>query len=1426
MSNQEDDITELFGKLKTIFLRIRLETKNKPRGFELNTRKIGSEMKKEWIEFKDDDEKEKFNKSYPGRKLGDQEVYFFDHEKLWITKGNINDFLKGNLADKSKFKYTKKGLIESAENPDEQWKGKKGLEEIKQLYLKNKDNPFFKTTETSKKTKKKKEKKEKKEKSKKNRGKKLKLKLKLNDEHCSDKKELEEIVSYVNSDKLNYEDKRYKKFLICKEKSERESLNKTEKYNTLYPLLEDSQFNKKISLKKEFENTTYNKKTQEDIENIVKIQDKMCKNKQFELAPHQVFIRNFMSLQTPYNGLLIYHGLGTGKTCSSINVAEEQRFYYNQMGIDKQIIIVANKKVQEGYKLQLFDETKLKRTNGVWNIKSCAGNNFINEIVFTKDSKYSELDEEEAKQILVKQIKKLIKKYYKFYGYVEFSNEISKVVKQFQLNKIDTIEDMKKNKLKALRQRFNNTLIIIDEVHNIRPDSEIKGLKKTSQNFLDLVTYTENMKLLLLTGTPMFNHYSEIIWILNLLNRNDNRYTVSVSDIFDSDGNFTENGEDLLIKKSTGYISSLQGEDPFSFPFRLYPYDIDLPDGNLIKENSLKKLMEDNENYYPKLQVNGADIDNTIQNLDLFMNNMEETQWKYYSRYIDYLNKTSDVFRAKGKSLNYTLITTPLQLTNFCFPHRDFETDQETDSIFTKISGIKGLINCFNATEKEVKKYKNLKYKSGIYKNLFNRENLKLYSKKIFNIMNIIEKSEGIIILYSNFIAGGCVPLACALEEMGFDKYNEDNILHKDHVTKNDKKGNYIMLTGDTNLSKNDKKNYIDCTSSRNKKGELIKVIIISEAASEGLDFKNVRQVHILEPWFNLYRTGQIEGRGIRYKSHCELKFEKRNCLIFLHGSYIDNETEIIDLYVYRLAEKKALEIGNVTRVLKQNSVDCVLNESQQNLSQDFMNKNVMIDISYQQSANRVKNTFKIGHRNNSLICDYQNCNYKCNVDDFKGDFSDSTTFDYSFIIMSIDKIIERIKSLFKERYVFTKSELLSYVKGSANYTNSQIYQAIEFLMVESNQLLEDIYGKKGKIVEIGNLYFFHPIDLEMPIESLYTKKVPFYYKPDNIQYSYRSNLIDLTKDEDIIENIEQLYLTVYNPIEEECKNIYSCINLAIKTFIKEKYHSIFKEIAFHSIIEKLSIRKKRILFDNKDKLSENLSLIVNQFFEKYKIDTSYLLPDFKNKSLVTKSNSKKKMSDESITKVARNLYNLDLKKLENQEIIGILNHNKSGDLIFKIKYIQDLSNISKGEKLNKIAGGKLRLMNLYIDIKESNEYEEDEELFMGEDLKDEEIERIENIPNIDNLLEIIIELLYRFYQLREEEGENEKMWFVNSVNSVLFNISKFPSYLKKDKLKTKKGKELQSIKGDNYTFDDVNKIQKDNDIKNLDDLIIQIKSI
>ena len=58
--------------------------------------------------------------------------------------------------------------------------------------------------------------------------------------------------------------------------------------------------------------------------------------------------------------MLLYHGLGTGKTCSAISVAEEMRDYMKQMGITQQIIVIASPNVQENFRLQLFDERELR----------------------------------------------------------------------------------------------------------------------------------------------------------------------------------------------------------------------------------------------------------------------------------------------------------------------------------------------------------------------------------------------------------------------------------------------------------------------------------------------------------------------------------------------------------------------------------------------------------------------------------------------------------------------------------------------------------------------------------------------------------------------------------------------------------------------------------------------------------------------------------------------------------------------------------------------------------------------------------------------------------------------------------------------------------------------------------------------------------
>ena len=221
-------------------------------------------------------------------------------------------------------------------------------------------------------------------------------------------------------------------------------------YGYLYPSLNDPQFNVKIAERREFYDTRYDGK----IHNVQEQADILC-NAEFELAPHQMFVRNFLSFQTPYNGLLLYHGLGTGKTCSAISVSEEMREYLRQMGITQRIIVVASPNVQDNFKLQLFDDRKLELVDGLWNIRACTGNKFLKEINPMSMRGLS-------KERVVSQIKSIIRASYLFLGYTEFANFISK--------KSAIGSDVKGRKTSCRyskneteRDIFNNRLIIIDE---------------------------------------------------------------------------------------------------------------------------------------------------------------------------------------------------------------------------------------------------------------------------------------------------------------------------------------------------------------------------------------------------------------------------------------------------------------------------------------------------------------------------------------------------------------------------------------------------------------------------------------------------------------------------------------------------------------------------------------------------------------------------------------------------------------------------------------------------------------------------------------------------------------------------------------------------------------------------------------------------
>ena len=883
-----------------------------------------------------------------------------------------------------------------------------------------------------------------------------------------------------------------------------------EKDTYLYPSLNDPLFNKKIAEKKEFNDTKYDGVIYE----INKHAEKLC-NAEFELSPHQQFVKNFLSFQTPYNSLLLYHGLGSGKTCSAIGVAEEMRDYLNQLGITQRIIVVASPNVQDNFKLQLFDERKLEEVDGLWNIKSCTGNKLLREI---NPLNLQGLTREKV----INQIKQLINSSYLFLGYIEFANYIEKI-SNVESSLIKNKDEIMKNKLK---QNFNNRLIIIDEVHNIRITDD-KKRKRVAQELFKLVNNVDNLRLLFLSATPLYNSYKEIIWLINIMNLNDKRSTIDIKDVFDSNGDFKVNddgeevGKEFLARKATGYISFVRGDNPYTFPYRIWPKEF-APDKTLQYEE------------YPRFQLNENPIIQGLKHLSLYMCNLGEYQTLGYNYIVSKLSPETKLELDKSDKLGYIQLQRPLEALNIVYPNeklyaeekdpedpedpedsedQEYKEPEEITIDDKELVGKHGLDNTMTySTSLTPPSKTNFKYKDSVldkYGRIFSPNEISKYSSKIKEICNNIMNSEGVILIYSQYLDGGLVPIALALEELGITRHGSVKSLFatppvekldlKTYTNTNSRDSvpaKYIMITGDKMLSPNNVLDLKAATSKDNVNGEKVKVILISQAGSEGLDFKFIRQVHVLEPWYNLSRIEQIIGRAVRHCSHKDLPFEKRNVEIFLYGSHLyDEEREAADLYVYRLAEQKAVQIGHVNRILKEIAVDCLLNSGQQNFTLELLKQTVIQILS-----NKKNIDYSIGDKPFSAQCDYmKSCLYQCKPTNIIGEINE-LSYSQAFVDMNTDKIIYRIKQIMKDGYFYSKDDLIQHINIIKPYPIIQIYAALTQLVTDKNEFITDRYGRLGNLVNIGDYYYFQPIELTDKNISIFERSVPIPFKHNSIK--------------------------------------------------------------------------------------------------------------------------------------------------------------------------------------------------------------------------------------------------------------------------------------------------------------------------------------
>lgn len=246
-----------------------------------------------------------------------------------------------------------------------------------------------------------------------------------------------------------------------------------------------------------------------------------CENRkegEFNIMTHQKIVRDYLDIHAPYRGLLLYHGLGSGKTCSSIAIAEGLKD-------NKQIIVMTPASLRANYisQLKFCGDTMYKR-NQFWEFLKLSGPNaddlakalsemlhlpekyiqsnggawFVN---VTKTPNYDTLSTDE-KTSLDNQLNEMIRVKYKFISYNGLrSSHVDALSADGTINP------------------FDNKVVIIDEAHNFisRIVNKLKRSDSISMRLYEFLLKAQNCKVILLSGTPIINYPNEVGIMFNIL---------------------------------------------------------------------------------------------------------------------------------------------------------------------------------------------------------------------------------------------------------------------------------------------------------------------------------------------------------------------------------------------------------------------------------------------------------------------------------------------------------------------------------------------------------------------------------------------------------------------------------------------------------------------------------------------------------------------------------------------------------------------------------------------------------------------------------------------------------------------------------------------------------------------------------------------
>ncbi len=538
----------------------------------------------------------------------------------------------------------------------------------------------------------------------------------------------------------------------------------------------------------------------------------ICMPKKYELQLPQQFLAEFLNPKTPYKGVLVYHRIGAGKTCTAVRIGEGFKK-------SRKIVVVLPASLKGNFRTELRSP--------------CAGTEYITakeredlKKLHPSDNKYKDI---------IKKSDDRIDKYYKIYSYNKF------------------IELVQQKKIK-----LNKTLLIIDEIQNM--------VSEEGTYYVELMKLLKNapsdLRTVLLSATPMFDKPMELGLTINLL-RPENPFPVGTG--FDKkfikttklkkEGEYNVKTKNIDEFKNIvkGYVSFFRGAPSYVFP-----------------EMKIK---------YVKCEM--SEFQHSSYNA-ILRNEQSLTTKKHKKK----ANKTLNVSHLPN---NFFIGTR--YVSNIVFPNKKVGDDGLASFTKTKILN-----------------------------------NLERYSTKFFTMMNKINKARGKVFVYSSFKEfAGLKSFVKVLEAYGYKNYAEHG----------EGKKRFAIWSGDENMTYKEEIKTV-YNREENLNGSKLKIILGSSSIKEGVSFKGVRQVHIIDPYWNLPRLEQVIGRASRFCSHKDLPLEERNVKVYIYLATHKKEEETIDEYIYNLSMKKNKLVSEFEKAIKEAAIDCELNY---NANKDPQNK-------------------------------------------------------------------------------------------------------------------------------------------------------------------------------------------------------------------------------------------------------------------------------------------------------------------------------------------------------------------------------------------------------------------------------------------------------------------------------------------------------